>query len=264
MEIRARPRAGAFHSNRLETLSRRTSSLPAVRKGGGIGDVGVGWLELPRQWLSPEESPPPRCVTMLRWLSPKPAIRLLSVSPAAVMFPVAGELTTRPSLGASTSGTKSCDAEAARYGMLWKPPQHVASKDLTRHRPSEASALSRSHPVRPTPKLYTTHWRIFGSKVSQKTGSARRAGAELAILVPDEALQPFSTGVSWRRSLYRAPGTESMLRTLAGCPRRSSASSIIARPRTKHEPRRTRQRGCRRALMARGWNTDRIRRGVLL
>mmetsp|Transcript_23396 Transcript_23396/g.59529 ORF Transcript_23396/g.59529 Transcript_23396/m.59529 type:complete len:216 (+) Transcript_23396:202-849(+) len=189
--VSTRPRS-AFHSNRLETLSRRTSSL----------------------------------------LSPKPAIRLFSVSPAAVMFPVAGELTTRPSLGASTSGTKSCDAEAARYGMLWKPPQHVASKDLTRHRPSEASALSRSHPVRPTPKLYTTHWRIFGSKVSQKTGSARRAGAELAILVPDEALQPFSTGVSWRRSLYRAPGTESMLRTLAGCPRRSSTSSIIARPRS--------------------------------
>ena len=236
-------------------------------KGGGIGDVGVGWLELPRQWLSPEESPPPRCVTMLRWLSPKPAIRLFSVSPAAVMFPVAGELTTRPSLGASTSGTKSCDAEAARYGMLWKPPQHVGSKDLTRHRPSEASALSRSHPVRPTPKLYTTHWRIFGSKVSQKTGSARRAGAELAILVPDEALQPFSTGVSWRRSLYRAPGTESMLRTLAGCPRRSSASSIIARPRTKlqHEaPAPTRTTHASEVAGAPSWREGETRTGQLV
>ena len=41
--------------------------------------------------------------------------------------------------------------------------------------------------MRPTPKLYTTHWRILGSAVSQKAGSAKKWGAELLIFVPAEA-----------------------------------------------------------------------------
>ena len=44
----------------------------------------------------------PGSLTMLARPSPKPAMRLLSVSPADVTFPVAGVPTTRPSLGAST------------------------------------------------------------------------------------------------------------------------------------------------------------------